>query len=237
MKMERNQNIQSSFGPKDNINFDNTFFTLTDTMIPIPLPTSDFLPLNPPPSLLPDSTYHLFHFFPQLSHHLPPFNNSSSSPSSSRKRPRFDSSVCPNHVLSPPVQPQRELARQRRQNISDKVRCLQKLMPCEKKMDTATTLEEAYKYVRFLQTQVKTLQSMPLESSFALQNELDGYRFGGLGGLEMLNRQQLLQVLVNSPVAQTMLYSKGFCVLSLEQLILTNKLAHAKVLMQQYQPQ
>ncbi|KAJ0030304.1 hypothetical protein Pint_14159 [Pistacia integerrima] len=44
-------------------------------------------------------------------------------------------------------------------------------MPCEKKMDTATTLEEAYKYVRFLQSQVNTLQSMPLESSFALQNE------------------------------------------------------------------
>ncbi|XP_031251126.1 transcription factor HEC2-like [Pistacia vera] len=103
--------------------------------------------------------------------HHPPFNNSSSSPSSSRNCPRFDSSVCPNHVLLPSVQPQRELARQRRQNNSDNVRCLQKLMPCEKKMDTATTLEEAYKYVRFLQSQVNTLQSMPLESSFALQNE------------------------------------------------------------------
>lgn len=229
--------MQPSFDPPDNINFNNTFFTLTDTMIPIPLPTSDFLPLNynqlllnSHPSLLPvpDSTHQLFHFFSQPSHHLPPFNNSSSSPSSSRKRPRFDSSVCPNHVLSPPVQPQRELARQRRQNISDKVRCLQKLMPCEKKMDIATTLEEAYKYVRFLQAQVKSLQSMPLESSFAPQNELDGYGFGGVGGLDMLNRQQLLQVLVNSTVAQTMLYSKGFCVLSLEQLILMNKVGQAK---------
>lgn len=225
-----------------NINLENTFFTLADSMIP--LPTHSFIPLNYnqlQPSFLPvpDSTHHLFHFFSKPSHHLPPFNNlsSSSSSSSSRKRPRFDSSVCPNHEFLPPVQPQNELARQRRQNISDKVRCLQKLMPCDKKMDTATTLEEAYKYVRFLQAQVKALYSMPLESSFALQNDLDGHRCERFGGLEMLNRQQILQVLVNSPVAQTMLYSKGFCILSLEQLILMNKLAQAKLFMQQHHHQ
>ncbi|XP_044467021.1 transcription factor bHLH117-like [Mangifera indica] len=222
-----------------NINLENTFFTLADSMIP--LPTHSFIPLNYnqlQPSFLPvpDSTHHLFHFFSKPSHHLPPFNNLSSTSSSSRKRPRFDSSVCPNHEFLPPVQPQNELARQRRQNISDKVRCLQKLMPCEKKMDTATTLEEAYKYVRFLQAQVKAVQTMPpIESSFSLQNYLDVYHFGGPSGLEMLNRQQLLQVLVNSSVAQTMLYSKGFCVFSLEQLILMNKLGQAKLFMQQQQ--
>ncbi|XP_044501414.1 transcription factor bHLH117-like [Mangifera indica] len=246
MERERDDNIESSF---DSIELNNTFFSVADTdnaMIPLPT-SSGFVPLNynqlffdfdshHPFSPLPlaHSSHHLSNFFSQSSH---PFNNSYSSSSSSRKRPRFDSSLCPNHLFSPPLQLQRELARQRRQNISDKVRCLQKLMPCDKKMDTATTLEEAYKYVRFLQAQVKALYSMPLESSFALQNDLDGHRCERFGGLEMLNRQQILQVLVNSPVAQTMLYSKGSCILSLEQLILMNKLAQAKLFMQQHHHQ
>nr|KYP44293.1 Transcription factor bHLH117 family [Cajanus cajan] len=98
-------------------------------------------------------------------------------------------------------------------------------MPWDKKMDQATLLEEAYKYVKFLQAQLRVLHSMPSTSAsnntpFLLQN-------GGV--FQSLNRTQLLQVLVNSPVAQTMLYSQGFCVFSLEQLSLLRKLSERRL--------
>ncbi|XP_052208593.1 uncharacterized protein LOC127812247 [Diospyros lotus] len=123
------------------------------------------------------------------------------------------------------------MARQRRQRISDKYRCLQKLLPWDRKMDIATMLEEAYKYVRFLKAQISVLQSMPCDSSsFATQNTWDAKVFGGLG---RLNRQQLLQILVNSPVVQTVLYSKGCCVYSIEQMLLLKNIAERKALYQQ----
>lgn len=87
-------------------------------------------------------------------------------------------------------------------------------------MDMATMLEEAYKYVKFLQAQLAALQSMPAVASSTSSAGVES--FGGLG---RLNRNQLLQVLVNSPVAQTTLYSKGCCVFSLEQLGLLERLA------------
>ncbi|GAV88418.1 HLH domain-containing protein, partial [Cephalotus follicularis] len=116
--------------------------------------------------------------------------------------------------------PQSELARQRRQKISEKTRCLQKLLPWDKKMDTATMLGEAYEYVRFLQAQVTALHSMPCQSSFGTTTAY-GFQNDGrfVSGLGSLNRQQLLQVMLNSPVAQTMLYSRGLCVFSMEQLM------------------
>lgn len=117
-------------------------------------------------------------------------------------------------------EPSRPSSKQRTKlKLSDKTRLLQKLLPSNKKMDIATMLEETYKYVRFLQAQVRAIQSMPLESSFVVQNECDSPCFGGPSGLGMLNRHQLLQVLLNSPSAQTFLYSKGFCVYSFEQLL------------------
>lgn len=148
----------------------------------------------------------------------------------SRKRQRSPSSGL--------VLQHKDLARDRRKKISDRTRSLQKLMPWDKKMDIATTLEEAYKYVKYLQAQVLALSSMPIDSSFVLQDDHDVSRFGGeVGGeLAMLNRQQLLQVLVTSPAAQTMLYSKGFCVFSLEQLLFMNKLSEINILMQQCSP-
>lgn len=142
----------------------------------------------------------------------------------------FSASYRSTEAPPQPVVPQSSLARQRRQKISDKTRCLQKLMPWDKKMDMATMLEEAYKYIKFLQAQVRALQSMPCESSFVPHNPINDS--GPLGGLTRLNRQQLLQVLVNSPVAQTMLYSKGCCVFSREQLILLKKLAEGRILLQ-----
>ncbi|XP_057956771.1 uncharacterized protein LOC131150197 [Malania oleifera] len=129
----------------------------------------------------------------------------------------------------PAVIPHSRLARQRRQRIGDKTRCLQKLLPWDKKMDTATMFEEVYKYIKFLEAQMRVLQSMPCEcdkSSFALQNPRnnDAVAHAGFGGLGRLNRQQLLQVLVNSPVAQTTMYSHGSCVFSVEQLAMLKEM-------------
>ncbi|XAR68073.1 hypothetical protein NMG60_11003074 [Bertholletia excelsa] len=136
----------------------------------------------------------------------------------------------PPEIQPPAVFRQSALAKQRRRKISDKTRCLQKLMPWDKKMDYATMLEEAYKYVKFLQAQVRVLQSMPSDcSSFVTQNYVNNF-FGRLG---TLNRQQLLQVLVNSPAAQTMLYSQGCCVYSIEQLHMLKKVAERNALYQQ----
>ncbi|XP_008455394.1 transcription factor bHLH117 [Cucumis melo] len=134
-------------------------------------------------------------------------------------------------TASPTVQiPRSTFARQRRQKLSDKTRCLQKLLPWDKKMDIATMLEEACKYVKFLQAQLLALQSMPCESALSSYNSSNPYITGVFGGLERLNRNQLLQVLVNSPVAQTMLCSQSCCVFSAEQLGLIQKIAEKRVL-------
>lgn len=94
-------------------------------------------------------------------------------------------------------------------------------------MDQATLYEEAYKYVKFLQAQLSVLQSMP---SYGV-----GYGGGGTtasGGvfddLEKLKRNQALQILVNSPVAQTKLCERGYCVFSMEQFSLLKKLSEKR---------
>nr|WQQ41775.1 bHLH33 protein [Camellia japonica] len=159
--------------------------------------------------------------------------------SSSRKRTlestarnfQFGLNLPEIHSPATVVMPQSTLARQRRQRISEKTRCLQKLLPWDKKMDMATMLEEAYKYVKFLQAQISVLQSMPCNSSsFEAQNHGNVNVIGGMG---RLNRQQLLQVVVNSPVVQTILYSRGCCVYSMEQLVLLKKIAERKAIYQQ----
>ncbi|XP_062016344.1 transcription factor bHLH117, partial [Rosa rugosa] len=120
------------------------------------------------------------------------------------------------------------LARKRRQTLSDKMRCLQKLLPWEKKMDNATMLEAAHRYVRFLQAQVAALQAMPIVASDSASSlpVLTRGVGGGTGEVEMLSRlsrSQMLQVAVNSPVAQTRMSDLGRCVFSVEQLALLNK--------------
>ncbi|KAJ0966070.1 hypothetical protein J5N97_027208 [Dioscorea zingiberensis] len=112
------------------------------------------------------------------------------------------------------VVPRSDIARQRRSRISDRTRILHGLMPWEKKMDTGTMLLEAHKYVRFLEAQVTALQSMPVSSSGFVSEPV----LGRAGGLDVLTRQQLLQVLVNSAPVQDFLYKKGFCVFSAEQV-------------------
>lgn len=66
--------------------------------------------------------------------------------------------------------PQSIAARRRREKISDRIRILQRLVPGGTKMDTASMLDEAINYMKFLKVQVQSLHRLEIWSNGMYSN-------------------------------------------------------------------
>ncbi|KAJ7549837.1 hypothetical protein O6H91_07G071600 [Diphasiastrum complanatum] len=129
-------------------------------------------------------------------------------------------------LLLTSIEPQSIAARQRRKKISERVRTLETLVPGGNRLDTASMLDEAIKYVKFLQLQVQILETIGNvnignsanlavhENCCADNTHTSG---SGIQSSAIFPRGPPASPLVLTEALQHQLFSSGYCLMSLQQ--------------------
>jgi hypothetical protein len=142
-------------------------------------------------------------------------------------------------IATTSIEPQSVTARNRRKRISERIRILEKLIPGGTKMDTATMLDEAIEYVKFLQLQAHFLEALDdigkddaVPSSTLVTKGTKKRKVASHGGggdavfydqscsaaaMPIMRRSVTTSPLILSEVLQQQLFKQRLCLVSLRQ--------------------